>query len=222
LSGTGAWQTAVSDVRILLSDGPTDKLRYRKKLLGEANGTNLVFKTFEARRVSAFVGAVAPIGVYDNNTLQTVVSEDLESGEFTLSLPPQEGDSINATYYVQWFDDSEIEQFLTTASEWIGMGDDWTSIPNNLWPAAKHYAAASAYQKLAIKFASNLAETFQLFDAPDQKRFDPIKAYQGMAESMFKLAFELRDDVYKDRQGQAKAPIARTMRGRFKDVPPNS
>lgn len=222
MSGTGPWQTAVADVRTLLSDGPTDKLRYRKGLLGQADGTNRVFKTFEARRISTFVGATAPIGVYDNNAAVVVVSEDLESGEFTLENAPLEGDTLNATYYCQWFDDSEIIQFLTTASEWIGLGDDYTSIPNNLEPAAKHYSAAEAYAKLSMKFAANLAETYQLSDAPDQKRFDPVKAYASMSETFFKLAFELRDDVYKDRQGQAKAPIGRTLRGRVRDVPPNS
>ena len=218
----GAWTTAVSDVRVLLSDGPTDKLRYRKQIMGQIDGSNTVFKTFEARRISAFVGATKPIGVYGNNAALTVLSEDLESGEFTLSAAPVEGVSLNATYYIQWFDDTEIAQFLTTASEWIGVGDDYSSITNNLYPAAKHYAAAEAYAKLSMKFAANLAETYQLYDAPDQKRFDPVKAYADMSETFFKLAFELRDDVYKDRQGQAKAPIARTIRGRVRDVPPNS
>lgn len=216
-----SWTTANSDVRILLSDGPTDKLRYRKKLIGEVDGINIIFKSFEARRISSFVGSVAPLGIYVNNAIVTVVADDIESGECSVSIAPVAGATVRATYYVQWFDDNEVNQFLTSASEWIGYGDDWTQLPNNLWPAAKQYAAASGYQKLSIRFATNLAETYQLYDAPDQKRFDPIKTYSAMATSMFKLAFELRDDVYENRQGQAKAPIARTLRGRVRDVPPN-
>lgn len=216
-----SWSTAIADVRTLISDGPTDKLRYRKDVFGQRDGSNKVFKTQETRRVSAFVGAVAPLGVYLNQALATIDSEDLESGEFYFHTAPAQGDTIGATYYVQWFDDSEITQFLTTSSEWISGADDWTQLDNGLFPAAKHYAAASAYQKLAIKFAANLAETFQLYDSPDGKRFDPIKMYNDMAAQMFKLAFELRDDVYKDRKGQAKAPIWGTVRGRTRDVPPN-
>ena len=216
-----SWTTAVSDVRVVLSDGPTDKLRYRKAVLGNIDGANTTFKTFEARRITPLVSASAPLGVYVNSAIVTVSSEDLESGEFYLASAPAAGSSVRVTYYVQWFDDSEITQFLTTSSEWITGADDFTQIPNNIWPAAKTYAAASAYQKLVTKFAMNLAETYQLYDAPDAKRFDPIKVYGDMSETLFKLAFELRDDVYKNRQGQALAPIARTLRGRVKDVPPN-
>ncbi len=216
-----SWSTAVADVRILLSDGAADKLRYRKEVFGNIDGSNRVFKTFEARRITALVGAAAPVGVYGDGTLLPVTSEDLESGEFTITTAPVAGVMLRATYYIQWFNDSEIQQFLTTASEWIGGSDDWTQIGNALWPAAKHYAAATAYQKLAIKFASNLAEQFQLYDAPDQKRFDPIKAYTAMAASMFKLANTLRDDTYKNRQGRGLAPVWGTVRGRTKDVPPN-
>jgi hypothetical protein len=221
MSGTGAWQTANTDVRTLMSDGPLDKLRWRKKLLGQIDGTNTTFKTFEARRITALVTATAPLGVYVNNAIVTVSSEDMESGELYLASAPAPGASVHASYYVQWFDDSEIVQFLVSASEWITGIDDYTSIPNNQWPCAKTYAAAAAYQKLSIKFATNLAETYQLYDAPDEKRFDPVKVYSDMATKMFKLAFELRDDTYKNRQGQALAPIFATRRGRVKDVAPN-
>ncbi len=222
----GAWTTANADVRTFLSDGATDKLRYRKKLMGQIDGVNTTFKTFEARRITALVGATAPLGVYVNApssspALVTVTSEDLESGELYLAAAPAAGSGVHATYYIQWFDDAEIVQFLTSASEWITGIDDYTSIPNNQWPCAKTYAGAVAYQKLSIKFATNLAETYQLYDAPDQKRFDPVKVYSEMSEKMFKLAFELRDDTYKNRQGQALAPLFGTIRGRVKDVAPN-
>ncbi len=220
--GSGAWQTALTDVRTLLSDGANDKLVWMKKVLGILNGTNTIFKTFEARRISPLVGSSgSPIGVFNNGVLVTTSAEDLESGQFTLAVAPVNGDTLVASYYYHWFDDTEIDQFLTTSSEWITGNDDYSSTPNGLWPAAKTYAAATGYQKLVSKMSINLAETFQLYDAPDQKRFDPVKVYGDMAEKMFKLAFELRDDVYKNRKGQALAPIARTMSGRVKDVMPN-
>lgn len=216
------WATAVADVRTVLSDGPTDKLRWHKDVLGLQDGVNVNFKTFEARRISPLVGSNgAPIGVFINNVLVSTSSEDLESGLFVLSVAPINGALVRATYYIQWFDDAEIQQFLTTASEWISGADDWTQLPNNLWPAAKTFSAASGFQKLSLRFATNMAETFQLYDSPDQKRFDPVTAYSKIANDMFKLAFELRDDVYKNRQGQALAPIARSIRGRVRDVPPN-
>ncbi len=219
-----SWTTAVADVRTFLSDGPLDKLRYRKEVFGNIDGTNTTFKTFEVRRLTAFnTTLTAPLGVYVNNVLQgAAVSDDLESGEFTLSVAPAPGVFLRATYYVQWFDDAEIQQFLTTAAEWITGADDWTQIANALYPAAKHWAAAMSYQKLVSRYSANAAEAYQLYDAPDQKRFDPIKVWGQESERLYKLAFELRDDVYKDRQGQAKAPLWGVARGRVKDVPPNS
>ncbi len=217
-----AWDLATSilDCRKVLSDGPTDKLRYRKKILGQSDGSNKTYKTFEYRRISALVGAVAPLGVYVNNVLATVDSEDLASGEFTVHTAPNDGDGVHATYYVQWFNDDEITQFLVSAAEWIASTDDSTIITSDLRPAAKAYVCYQAYQKLALRFSENLAETYQLFDAPDGKRFDPISAYNKMADSALKNAFELRDDVYKDRKGQAKAPRFATISGRTKDVAP--
>lgn len=218
-----SWTTAVSDVRILLSDSSTDKLRYRKEVFGTVDGSNATFKTFEVRRLTNFATTLtAPLGVYVNGVLQSAAtSDDVESGEFTLSTAPAAGTSIRATYYTQWFDDPEIQQFLTTASEWISGADDWTQLDPSLWPAAKTYAAAASYQKLVSRYSANASEMYQLYDAPDEKRFDPIKVWGDESEKLYKLAFELRDDVYKNRKGQALAPVWGTVRGRTKDVPPN-
>jgi len=216
-----SWSTAVSDVRKIISDGPTDKLLYRKKVIGEINGVNVTFKTFEARRISAFVSPTAPAGVFLNDgTSVTVTTEDMESGEFVVMTAPVDGTSLVATYYYQWFNDNELTEFLTDASEWIGFGSDYTTIGVDLRPAAKEFAAHKAYQKLVSKMAVNLAETYQLYDAPDGKRFDPVQAYMRISKDKYDLALKLRNDVYDGRKGQAKAPRSAVVRGRVRDVPP--
>lgn len=215
------WSAAVQDVRMVLSDGPTDKLAYRKKVIGVQNGTNLVFKTFEMRRVSTLVTPTGPVGVFLDDVLKTVSSEDLPSGQFTVASPaPTDGQSLVATYYHQWFTDAEITQFLVSASEWIGFVDNFPNIPEDLRPAAKEYAAFQGYQKLASKWAAHLAETYQLYDAPDEKRFNPVTQYMSIAKQKFEIAVKLRDDVY-TRKGQAGAPRSRTLSGTVRDTPPN-
>jgi len=216
------WANPVGDIRIILSDGPTDKLRYRKAVINNPDGVATTFKTFEMRRLSPLVGADGlPIGVFVNGVLAAVTAEDLPSGEFTLTTAPAEGDTITATYYVQWFLDSEITEFLIQAAQWVGQGSNFVDTTDDLQPAVKEYAASVAYQKLSSKFAEQLAETFQLVDAPDQKRFNPISEYMRISESKLKRAFQLRDDVYKNRKGRALAPISATVKGRVRDVPPN-
>lgn len=230
------WDTAVADVRKIISDGPTDKLAYRKKVIGQQDGTNQVFKTFEARRISHFSpwtdplsivqpASPAPAGVYLDNVRQTISTTDgdnSESGEFTLEgTAPTDGQTLVATYYYQWFNDDELQEFLTDAAEWIGIGTDWLPMPEGLRPAAKEFAAHKAYQKLVSKMAVNLAETYQLYDAPDGKRFDPVAAYMKISKDKYDLAVKLRDDVYDGRKGQAKAPRSAVVVGHVRDVPPN-
>jgi hypothetical protein len=214
------WTNAVADCRVTLSDGATDKLAYRKKVLNEQNGSNLVFKTFEARRISSFVTPTSPAGVYLDNSLVTVTAEDLESGEFTLATAPTDGQSLLATYYYQWFDDSELDGFLVNASNWAGFGDDYLLVPDAFRPAVREYVAFLGYQKLVSKMSVNLAETYQLYDAPDEKRFNPVDMYMKISKQKYDLAVRLRDDVY-ERKGAAKAPRSATLVGTVRDVPPN-
>lgn len=217
-----SWDTAVSDVRKIISDGVTDKIAYRKKVIGIVNGVNLTFKTFEVRRVTDLSAPTGPAGVFSTDgTSIPVTSDDPESGEFVVTTAPTEGSGIVATYYFKWFNDDELTEFLTDAAEWIGFGSDYTAITEDLRPAAKEFAAHKAYQKLVSKMAVNLAETYQLYDAPDQKRFDPVAQYMKISKAKYDLALQLRDDVYDGRKGQAKAPLFSTIRGRVRDVPPN-
>ena len=215
------WLTPVDDCRKTLSDGPTDKLAYRKKVIGEQDGLNDTFKTFEARRISSFITPTGPAGVFLNNVLVTVTSEDLDSGQFVVAAPlPTDGDQFVASYYYQWFLDAEIQEFLVSASNWAGFGDDYTLVPDAFRPAVKEYVAFQGYQKLVAKMSVNLAETYQLYDAPDEKRFNPVTMYMNISKQKFDLAFKLRDDVY-ERKGAAKAPRSATLVGTVRDVPPN-
>jgi len=215
------WTNAVIDCRKTLSDQDNDKLLYQKKVIGQMqDGVNKTFKTFETRRVSSFLTPVYPCGVYVNNVLAVVTQEDLISGQFELDVAPGNSDSVVATYYVQWFLDEELEEFLATASIWCGFTEDYLTLPDTFRPAAKEYVAFLAYQKLVSKMAVNLAETYQLYDAPDEKRFNPVDMYMKISKVKYDLAVKLRDDVY-TRKGQAQAPRSKTLVGTVRDVPPN-
>jgi hypothetical protein len=216
------WADPVGDVRKILSDGPTDKLRYRKAVMNQLDGVNTIFKTFERRRVTTLVTATPPVGVYVNNSLVSVSAEDLESGEFTLATAPPNGATLTATYYIQWFDDDELIGFLIQAAEWIQSNTCYAEILESLRPAAKEFAASVAYQKLAAWWSENIAEQYQLYDAPDKERWNPVTAYLSISEKKYKRALELRNDVYQNRKGMALAPISAVIRGRVRDVPPNA
>lgn len=216
------WTSPEIDLRTLLSDGPTDKHRYRKRVFGEINGTNTSFKTFEFRRVTNFAAATTPLGVWINGILQppaNISSDSVSTGDFYLVTAPADGSLVEASYYIQWFNDSEIDNFLRLASNWLNLGDDFTQLGQGLRPAALKYAAAEAYQKLSLRWAEHLSETYLLNDAPEEKRMAIVDAYRKQGLDMRKEAETVRDDFY-SRSGQQKQPLFSSSFGRVKDVVP--
>lgn len=219
-----SWLTAVSDLRNLLSDGPTDRYNSRKRCFGEVNGTNLMFRTFEFRRITDFTTAAFPQGVYVNGTIvpATGLASDYPStGEFLFitSGAPVDGDVVEASYYSQWFLDSELTEFLSTASNWLQSTTDFTVTPNGLWPSALKYAASEAYLKMAIRWRTFLSEMYRVEDEPKKPGTGPADQYVKMAEVFRKEATQSRDEFF-TRQGRALQPLFGSVLGNIKPMPP--
>lgn len=217
-----AWTTALTDLRTLLSDGPQDKFRWRKPVFPAPNGVIKAFKTFELRRISNLTSATAPEGVYINQVLLPgggVASDDLPSGEFSLVVAPHDGDTVEVSYYTQWFIDSELTSFLISASEWLLLADQFIAVPDGLKPAAKKYAASEAYLKLAMKWSERYSEQYRVEDSQDPKVRDAVKSYVDLASTFKKEASALRDEYY-TRSGQSKQPLFSTSSGRARAIVP--
>lgn len=216
-----AWTSAVTDLRILLSDGPTDRYNSRKKCFGEINGTNNTFRTFEFRRVTDFTSAQAPLGVYINGTRlsETVIGPDyVDTGEFVIAATgsiPVDGDVVEASYYNQWFLDSELEIFLGTASNWLNSTIDYTTIVNGLRPCALKYAAAEAYLKMAQRWRTWLSEMYRVEDEPKKPGQGPADDFVKMSEDFRDQALKARDEFY-TRQGRSLQPLYGSILGNVK------
>ena len=219
-----AWTTAISDLRTKLSDNSKDRLRAFKRVFGDINGVNTIFKTFEFRRITNLTVATGFLGVYKNGVrlaTSEITSDDLETGYFTLATAPVSGDVIEATYYSQYFIDSELISFLRLATNFIAGGDDYTNVAGGLQPAVLTYASAEAYQKLALRFADTFADTYKMQDLPDGEREKIIIQFKKSSEDARAEAMKLRNDYYENRQGQALAPLFGSVFGNVIDVPPN-
>lgn len=214
------WATPEIDLRRTLNDGATDKLRHRKRVFGQANGNNLFFKTLEFRRVTDFTLSASPLGVFVNNALVSVTTDSLEVGEFTLGSAPLDGDIVEATYYTQYFLDSELSGFLTDANEWLGDGVNYTLIAEGLRPASLQYSAYLGYQKLAMRFHENLSDTFRLEDSPATKNIEYLTWLNSMADGFLKRAKSLRENFY-SRNDQAGAPLFGVASGGVRRNVPN-
>ena len=218
-----AWNSALSDLRSKLFDNSTDRIRAYKRVFGQIDGVNKVFKTFEYRRISDFTCVDAPLGVYKNGVIldvSEVAADNLSTGFFTLSTAPADGDVIEATYYVQYFNDDELGRFLRLASNFLGLGDTYSNITGPLQTAALNYACSEAYGMLANRFNEHAADTYRLQDMPDEKRKELVDTYTNKASTCLTEAIKLRDDYY-SRQGQQFTPSWGFSQGNVRDVPPN-
>jgi hypothetical protein len=213
-----AWDTAIDDLRAKLYDGATSRLRWRKKVFGDQDGVNLVFKTFEQRRITVFSSPTSPTGVFVNGVAASVTLDDPESGEFTLATPPVSTDTLNATYYFRFFDDAELGGYLAGASEWLGNGADYLTMVDGLRPAALCFASADAFQNMAVRVSDMPSEQYRLEDSPDDKTDSPSDRYLKVSESYRKQAKNLRDAFY-TRQGKSLQPLYGTVKGRVANIP---
>jgi hypothetical protein len=217
-----AWSSALTDLRTKLSDGPTDRIRAFKRVFGQIDGSNKVFKTYEFRRVTDFTSATGALGVYLNGTRllnAAIASDDLSTGFFTLVTAPSAGDILEATYYNQYFLDAELTTFLTFATQWLGLGDDYNAIPSGLRPCALYYALGEGYAKLAVRFSESMSETYRLEDMPDVTRQALIEEYKKNGEAAKAQALQARNEFY-SRQGQHLQPLFGSNLGHVRDVAP--
>lgn len=221
-----SWTTAADDLRLILNDGPTDKLRAFKRVFGQIDGANARFKTFEFRRVTDFTAEAdaSSLGVYVNAVkvpAADIASDSPEVGFFSFASGaiPTGSDVVEATYHVQYFLDAELEGFLRLSQNWLGFGDDYSQIPQGLRPAALQYAAGEGYQKLAMRFAEHVSETYRLEDMPDERRMAIVAEYKNAAAQAKEQAQNLRDQNY-TRQGQHLAPLFGVYSPAFTDVAP--
>jgi len=203
-----SWLDPELDLRTLLSDGAVDKLCYQKKVFGSINGVNATFKTFENRIVDA------SLLVYVDDVSVSIVSTDFIVGTFNVTAPPPSNSVVRATYYWQYFTDAELATFLIFASSSVGNGIDATTVSSDLIPAAIHYAAGKAYEKLASR-AMEPISTEYLLEEIGQKTSLPVersRQWKSMSDNMYATAKRLMDEVY-TAFGKREQPAYGTIQG---------
>lgn len=191
------WANNLSDLRSFLNDNATDKLKFMKACIGRRDGANRVFKTLEFRRLTNLQTTTQPgLGVYVDGTPVTVDSDNPDIGVFTLHAAPGNQQHVEASYYIQWFTDSELTQFIGNASQSLGLTSDPTQVPEGLQPAALNYAAAAGYMKIAAKMAEKLSSTYKAEDPSGAPEMTEVDTFRKLSESCAKQAKELRDSYW--------------------------
>lgn len=216
----GAWATsdaARDELRAFLNDGPSDRPVKGKKLVGTANGQNKIFFAFDDRIVlstpsTVFVSLsgidLAPGGFS---------LDDAIMGQFTLAVAPPVGAEVRGRYYVQFFLDSELDEFLRLGAGQIVESRDITMINDGLAAAALNFAGYFGFAKQSIRWAQRMSEKYLLEDAPiDDGASQRPNLFRQIANDYLKNAKDARDSFYQ-RDGRRNAPAWRM----FKPVIPN-
>lgn len=215
-----SWLSAVSQLRDQLGDNPKMHLRYRQRVIGRVDGINTTFKTLDFRRVTSFLSSTIPEGVFVSGASAVVASDFPEVGEFTVTVAPPEGEVVEASFYVQWFLDSELEGYLISSAQWLGLGSDWLVIPDGLRPAAKFYASKQAMEQLSLRWSEYLSSTYLMEDAPRPEDKKNLEQYQRLAKLYWDQAESALKNFY-TRSGQSLAPSFSSIPGSVRRVAPN-
>ena len=218
----GAWATADvarDELRAFLNDGLTDRPVKGKKLVGTANGTNTLFFAFDDRIVESTPPSVF---VSVNGVDVTFTLDDPIMGQFTLAAAPAIGNEVRARYYVQYFLDSELDEFLRLATGQILESRDVTLINDGLAPAALNFAGYFGFTKQAIRWTQRMSEKYLLEDAPlDDGASQRPNHFRQIAQDYQKAARDQRDSYYM-RDSRRHAPAWRMFRPVIPQVGPKT
>jgi len=198
---------ARDQLRRLISDGPTDRRAFQKKIFGAVDGANSAYKAFETRLVS---GTVV---VYVDGVSVAVAEDDLIAGEFSILPAPIAGATVRASYYWQYFLDAELDQFIEYGALKCGLSipvSDTivTIVTDSLRPPVVHYAASDAFEKMAIRTTLSNLEQYALEDIRVADTENLKAHYMAMAIKMRDEARQMRDDVYLSFGQREKAAAA--------------
>lgn len=219
-----SYLTGVLDLRILLSDQGDDRYVYRHHCFGTLDGSNLNFKTFYRRRVTDFSQpATGGPGLYVDNVLvgfASITSDNTETGEFVFaaSAAPGPSDTLEASYYYHWFEDNELQTFLTIASRWLTGSTDFTTTADPLVDALVKYAASQAYTKMAQKWRTYMSQDYRVEDAPKDSPTYNTNDFLQLAKYFRAEALASRTEFFATRQGRALQPLFGSIRGRVRSL----
>ncbi len=213
----GPWPnlaTAVAETRVFLNDGPLDKPVKRKQLVGNANGANTLFQTWEERLVPGSM-------VVTVDFTQVASTEiDLVQGLIQLAVAPTPGQVVRGRYYYQFFFDSELEEFVQRGAAMINESEDVTLVAPGLKDACMSFAGFYAFRKQAIRWAHRMSDRFLLEEEPlVQEPIARPNHFEQMAQKFLDEGRVLRDDYYR-RHSRSLAPAFAVFKPRIPPIAP--
>jgi len=172
-----AWTetSAIANLRTRLSDQATDKYVHQSLVDPEPNGVDTEFAVPDTN----LIGIVT---VYiDGQAITALPDLDLEedppqdeyldrvAGRIVIAAP-DEGQKLRVSYYFQWFTDSDLQAFLTQASQLLGFESvEDGALTVQLRTPLLSFAAHYAYLKMAANSAQAVSTAAAGFEGDNTK-----------------------------------------------------
>lgn len=222
-----AQQDGITRVRNLLNDGYASKSVFRySQLQGPQDGTNKIFQ-IPQERITVFNGNglnIFPQMYKNNNPLVFNTDYSLLNpldGTTEFVAAPDPSDTLDVSFYWNWFTDQEWDSFLTDGANNVGIttyytgsatisnplpippqGSQPSDIADGLYTPLLLLAAAYAAEALALRYSTRYDTS------AGEQSFSPsqmAKSFGDQAEKFNKKATAMRDDFYKG-QGRQYQP----------------
>lgn len=212
-----SYQNAILELRQIIADTASNKRTSGKRLIGNVDGVNKVFTTYDKRIVAT------TLQVFEGDTqLNKGFSlDDAIAGQISFTNAPAVQTVLTATYYWQWWLDAEVINFLNKGAETCGIVDPNANVAPPLKPSDQAYLLVpgglkAAVLKIAASYAFDAIAAYMFArrhsseylveqDGNDDEGYSKlIDSCNKMSASNLKNGMLLRDDFYKSQGRQYK------------------
>jgi hypothetical protein len=162
-----ALSSARASLRSLLGDGAADHYEFRSVAYPAPDGVTRRFFAGQPRLVEDSLAVYA--GSVDVTPAASGV--DWTKGEFLLATAPSASVEVHASFYYQWFTDTELDEFLTAGAGLLNY-DGVTTVVIGLRGAVLDFACYYAAMRKAMEYADGPVASAQGYQA-DQSRPSP-------------------------------------------------
>lgn len=198
---------------MFLGDNDDDKVVKRKNVVGQINGVNKRFWTFDDRLVAkpAVYVDEAPIAAAD------VTLEDAVLGQFLLASAPATGATLQAQYRYHYFLDAELQAAVQVATGEFVETDNVTQVDPGLKLAVLNIAGSHACTRQSVRWMERASDRFMADEKPTREEALARSAtFKDMARTMLSAGRQLRLDFFQN-HGRRVRPAFTTV---YQVLPP--
>lgn len=178
--------SAVSSLRSLLGDGATDKYEFKANVFPTPDGVTRRFFVGQTRVVPG------SLTVYEASVeVSYTGTPAYGKGTFDLAVAPSGSVEVQSSFYYQWFNDGELQEFIELSSALLGFaGITDAALVLGVRTVVLHFACYHAYMRKAAEYADSIVATAAGYTADQSKSHPNWRALAAQALDTAKKALD--------------------------------